>query len=843
MSYVSSIELRKVRPEAVNEKGVLESVVDLFHDVVEKVPQAYATSSRPPNTDQLEPIEWVRFLSNAHEWHPSIRQDTLVLLIAYKNGLTLWTIETNGIANELFSIREHNLSSVCLLITDSTPDDPYLSQRPLFAFAKSAGPPSIQIRSLKNDQQSLKIINLPGIGQQSEPLWIESNKSVLICATHTFIIGYDIIKFDEKFFISNCYSSLPFALSTRWLAFADLRLYVIHQSSGGINGTISDQYASYTGAMVNAAKFLSKSVVRIGESVLGYGNSGAQTNNTSVNEKTLSNQQPSVSTTSTNTNNNNNNNSNNNNNNTNSTRHRHGSGKDEIQPGVVTIVDTVKLFGSSIHDERQNWIIAHFQAHTEPIGHLQFNPTGHLIVTCDNSGHYFNVLEIHASPYRCTRTYIKHLYTLFRGDTDCRVSHMTFTPDSRWLAVSTKRGTTHLFAINPYGGAVNVRTHTTAYVVNKASRYHRSVGLDEQPIRQSTNAANDNGTKDSPSTNSTNSSSNVVNGHNNNYFNSTRTKRANSECVFSTAITLIRQPTENFVSGLSAPFNMDSICLAAIFGLSRGFLNPEDMINHQEHTSKACSSLFIISWHGRLIEYILEPIPDTSKHGTRVTSETPVAIKATPKAQWLLQKLITWPEVRMSIGYSFLSQGHRPTSANKINSKDDWLRQVEITTHVGPHRRLWMGPQFHFKHYSEATVSVCHPNSNVFTADSPQTSISVIDADLKSLPIHYPKSTPVRVPSTYKDIAPAYIEVGSGSFQDAPSLSIYGTSLDSLKSDFETELMEKLADAANDTPTKHIGNSDTIDSSSSSSSSSTIIRPLQTNHSIENMGPFPDPAD
>ncbi len=167
-------------------------------------------------------------------------------------------------------------------------------------------------------------------------------------------------------------------------------------------------------------------------------------------------------------------------------------------------------------------------------------------------------------------------------------------------------------------------------------------------------------------------------------------------------------------------------------------------------------------------------------------------------------------------------------SSSKISLIEFYLNEyfiffsskVEITTHVGPHRRLWMGPQFHFKHYSEATVSVCHPNSNVFTADSPQTSISVIDADLKSLPyvcysssyhylfifdfrIHYPKSTPVRVPSTYKDIAPAYIEVGSGSFQDAPSLSIYGTSLDSLKSDFETELMEKLADAANDTPTKH----------------------------------------
>ncbi len=57
-----------------------------------------------------------------------------------------------------------------------------------------------------------------------------------------------------------------------------------------------------------------------------------------------------------------------------------------------------------------------------------------------------------------------------------------------------------------------------------------------------------------------------------------------------------------------------------------------------------------------------------------------------------------------------------------------------MNTQIGPHRRLWMGPQFHFKHYSEATVSVCHPNSNVFTADSPQTSINIIDADLKSLP-------------------------------------------------------------------------------------------------------------
>lgn len=182
------------------------------------------------------------------------------------------------------------------------------------------------------------------------------------------------------------------------------------------------------------------------------------------------------------------------------------------------------------------------------------------------------------------------------------VSQMTFTSDSRWLAISTKRGTTHLYAINPYGGVVNVRTHTKHYVVNKANRYQRTVGLDEQSNRQINNSnGNENNTQNL-----------IINQLNNNYTNSLRTKRTTPECIFSPAITIIRQPTENFVSGLAVPFNMDSLCLATNFGVSRGFLNPDDMINHQEHTPRACNSLYLISWYGRLIEYVLEPIPGKS---------------------------------------------------------------------------------------------------------------------------------------------------------------------------------------------------------------------------------------
>ena len=49
----------------------------------------------------------------------------------------------------------------------------------------------------------------------------------------------------------------------------------------------------------------------------------------------------------------------------------------------------------------------------------------------------------------------------------------------RWVAVSTLRGTTHIFPITPYGGQVGVRTHTSTRVVNRLSRFHRSAGLDE----------------------------------------------------------------------------------------------------------------------------------------------------------------------------------------------------------------------------------------------------------------------------------------------------------------------------------------------------------------------------
>lgn len=68
-----------------------------------------------------------------------------------------------------------------------------------------------------------------------------------------------------------------------------------------------------------------------------------------------------------------------------------------------------------------------------------------------------------------------------------QVQDMCFSLDSRWVAISTLRGTSHVFPINPYGGAPCARTHMSPRVVNRMSRFQKSAGLEE--IEQELNRA------------------------------------------------------------------------------------------------------------------------------------------------------------------------------------------------------------------------------------------------------------------------------------------------------------------------------------------------------------------
>ncbi len=72
---------------------------------------------------------------------------------------------------------------------------------------------------------------------------------------------------------------------------------------------------------------------------------------------------------------------------------------------------------------------------------------------------------------------------------------IAFSSDNRLVAVSTLRGTTHVFPVTPYGGPVGVRTHTAPRVVNRLSRFHRSAGIDEH---RSTSATASSSGRNSP---------------------------------------------------------------------------------------------------------------------------------------------------------------------------------------------------------------------------------------------------------------------------------------------------------------------------------------------------------
>ena len=106
-----------------------------------------------------------------------------------------------------------------------------------------------------------------------------------------------------------------------------------------------------------------------------------------------------------------------------------------------------------VRDVVNRQLVAHFRAHTSPLLALQFDPSGTLLVTASLHGH--NVHIFHICPWHGTGAPREgsarplasavHLYRLARGVTPAVIRDISFSTDGAWLAVSSARGTTHLF--------------------------------------------------------------------------------------------------------------------------------------------------------------------------------------------------------------------------------------------------------------------------------------------------------------------------------------------------------------------------------------------------------------
>ena len=210
-----------------------------------------------------------------------------------------------------------------------------------------------------------------------------------------------------------------------------------------------------------------------------------------------------------------------------------------------------------------------------------------------------------------------------------------------------------------------------------------------------------------------------------------------------------------FVSGRTKRFHKKSVKKK-----EKSFkINQNSNFRSLKDRLKSVSSLFVISnTNGNLIEYVLEVNVDVTKTGNKRTNDSPILLKVTPKAQWPLQRSISTSDAKyqlnvdnplllmykninsLPIAGSNSSNNSSPNTSGIMTTNDEdsmnneWIKLVEISTHLGPHRRLFMGPQFVFKTINtNITTTALNANSSaIVSTETPLIDLSG-DLELNSL--------------------------------------------------------------------------------------------------------------
>ncbi|KAK9509588.1 hypothetical protein O3M35_006868 [Rhynocoris fuscipes] len=689
-----------VLPQPVSNPSIIESVAGFIHEVV---PQAYS-SVLPGET--RESISWARFEvtdyndpENYYQVSECESESTppLLLILGYSTGVQVWGINGSGDASELLSWSQGAVKTLKLLDRPRDGADLFSNKRPLVAVVDSSGPGpqfcTVNFVSLRTAEV------IKSIKFKTPICDIHCNKKSIVITFSEKIAVFDIGTLEDRLTVTTCFPSPgacinPVALGSRWLAYAEKRVTTWQRSSGGCE---SDGSQSYTSTVIHAAKSLSKGLRDLSGSLTG--SSPSTTNNNAA------------------------------------------------HPGIVTIIDIeVK---PTKEDDPEN-LICHFVGHVGPIVAMTFDPSGMLLVTADKHGHRFHVYRIQPHPCCPQLAAVHHLYILHRGETTARVQDIAISLDSRWVAVSSVRGTTHVFPITPYGGPVTVRTHTTPHVVNRLSRFERSAGLSDgrgSPLPE-------------------------------------------APCQPSTP-RLPPYPVPCVLLPLAQIRRTDESPLAATFAVPRAWIPGQ--VTRQNKRS-LLDSLFVISSGGCLIQYDLEPRPIPGIAKDKISYDTGIELGVDAKAEWPLLKPPYSSNLQPPLPSNnpLLQSITTEVTPDPRTMDDRWMSQVEIVTHTGPHRRLWMGPQFSFK-----AIDPLAPTGFEMNTQNDNTKPT--------------RSNPVNMPHRPFLL----VESGSAGSVESPHMTDYGSSSEDIQHG-ESRLREDLADAMLET----VGNSSGVLVGASTSSSS-----------------------
>uniref|UniRef100_A0A182JXR5 Uncharacterized protein n=1 Tax=Anopheles christyi TaxID=43041 RepID=A0A182JXR5_9DIPT len=865
-----------VPPQTVNDRSIIDSVAGFINDVT--------LQGQAPLGDSKDHILWVRFENAADISDPCLGDDweleggiahPLLLILGYVTGVQVWVVPANGEAVEVLSWRHGSVKCLRILPTPTSGDrelatelvDQFTHKRPLIALCDSGlngSNASASTAALNGSSQycAVNFISLKdgetvkSIKFKSMIVDILANRSSIVVTFPERIAVFDARTLEDRITVTSCHPNPglcpnPVALGSRWIAYAERRLISSKRSSGGCEG---DGVTSYTATVLNAAKSFGKGLRELGEQVaagltgshlgsslgssLVGGGSGSSFSGVGAclvagsNSSSAADVSGGISS---------------------------GGGviAEGNQPGVVTVLDIkhpVKdvspTTGAPVTSTGSDPIVAHFLAHTEAIVALEFDTSGMLLLTADKRGHDFHVFRMHTHPSGASLAAVHHLYVLHRGDTTAKVQDVAFSFDSRWVAVSTMRGTTHVFPITPYGGPAGVRTHGSPHVVNRLSRFHRSAGL----------------SVDGRSSSPVSHSGEIGTGSN---YIATAMASSNPRTppfphpTIVQPLAQLRQPANLIGGGVGANIgtgvssgsgSSKSICgghhanhtrqrnpsssssddlvkplrVCATFAKARSWLlDPPGLARDtpaHRIQRKPVDSLFILGAHGALIQYDLEPKHASGTPKEKICDDTPIELEVEAKAQWCLQRhensstadiqpplsLDNWlikdrfaekdiagkrPNTLSMQDYGHLQHPLHRGSTGSISADHDerWLSQVEIITHAGPHRRLWMGPQFMFKTYSAPIGS---PHTSI-DAEAVAICTGTGDGSGGMFNRLLPRSNPMNMPLVGDSYEQSPRMMNMNEFRhhenlDAEILSSLGP--------VESQLREDLADAMRESP-------------------------------------------
>ncbi|KAI0786532.1 hypothetical protein C8Q75DRAFT_278928 [Abortiporus biennis] len=149
----------------------------------------------------------------------------------------------------------------------------------------------------------------------------------------------------------------------------------------------------------------------------------------------------------------------------------------------VTVVD---LKGLSLSEANVPRMVTEFSASTQQISSLQFSPNGTTLAAARQDGQIVKVFHLRTAPLRFLARMSSpakpsgaqsleescelpsHMYNLRRGRTSARIQQVVWDPDAQWIAISSDKGTVHVFPVNPFGGQPNVRNHVDGQVLNSS---------------------------------------------------------------------------------------------------------------------------------------------------------------------------------------------------------------------------------------------------------------------------------------------------------------------------------------------------------------------------------------